>query len=296
MWHMPVLLSLLETANPAQQLLNILANLILEKSTVVVGSPPEADETLNNSQITLISSVANCLARLMQPISWAQTLIPILPAELIDVLDAPMPYLVGIRARELTNQSGIASESEFIEYLQGLDCIDEKCVIRITHEPRLHVYNFGDASEADPEEGRFLLLGEGQRANLFERLKSMIQWFQSTLKRQGSIYEPCFQATEQQQHICEQIMDFLQEQIFQQVLQPVEELGKIGMRLTQSQGPGKGVYTVDEIREFAVCQLAQQWTMTNQEEDFAKAKKFYTTVFSTQNMISLIDQRIGIKY
>lgn len=53
---------------------------------------------------------------------------------------------------------------------------------------------------------------------------------------------------------------------------------------------------MDEIREFAVCQLAQQWTMSNKEEDFAKAKKFYTTVFSTQNMISLIDQRIGIKY
>jgi hypothetical protein len=38
---------------------------------------------------------------------------------------------------------------------------------------------------------------------------------------------------------------------------------------------------VDEIREFAVCQLAQQWTITNKEEDYAKAKNFYTTVFST---------------
>ena len=37
MWHMPVLLSLLEKADPAKQLLNILANLILEKSIIVVG-------------------------------------------------------------------------------------------------------------------------------------------------------------------------------------------------------------------------------------------------------------------
>lgn len=102
MWHMPVLLSLLDQSDPAGQLLNILANLILEKSTIVVGNSKEAEDGhLNNTQITLISSVTNCLARLMQPLAWAQTLIPILPAELIDVLDAPMPYLVGIRAREL---------------------------------------------------------------------------------------------------------------------------------------------------------------------------------------------------
>jgi hypothetical protein len=28
--------------------------------------------------------------------TWVQTCIPILPFELIDILDAPMPFLVGI--------------------------------------------------------------------------------------------------------------------------------------------------------------------------------------------------------
>ena len=41
MWHMPVLLSLLEKADPAKQILNILANLILEKSIIVVGKSSE---------------------------------------------------------------------------------------------------------------------------------------------------------------------------------------------------------------------------------------------------------------
>lgn len=58
--------------------------------------------------------------------------------------------------------------------MQGLDCIDQKCIIEINQEPKLQVYNFFDPSEPDPQEGKFLLLGEGQRANLCERLKTMI--------------------------------------------------------------------------------------------------------------------------
>jgi len=38
------------------------------------------------------------------PLCWKHTLIPILPAEMIDVLDAPLPFLIGI-------ESGILSES-----------------------------------------------------------------------------------------------------------------------------------------------------------------------------------------
>jgi hypothetical protein len=38
------------------------------------------------------------------PLNWKHTLIPILPAEMIDVLDAPLPFLIGI-------ESGILSES-----------------------------------------------------------------------------------------------------------------------------------------------------------------------------------------
>jgi DENN (AEX-3) domain len=35
------------------------------------------------------------------PLNWKHTLIPILPEEMIDVLDAPLPYLIGVEAHLL---------------------------------------------------------------------------------------------------------------------------------------------------------------------------------------------------
>lgn len=32
------------------------------------------------------------------PLQWKHTLIPILPAEMIDVIDAPLPFLIGVEA------------------------------------------------------------------------------------------------------------------------------------------------------------------------------------------------------
>ena len=145
-----------------------------------------------------------------------------------------MPYLVGVRAKELVNQCGLKHEDDYIQYVQNLDCIEQKCVIEIGLQPALTIFNYFEPDEPDPEDGRFLLLGEGQRTNLYDKLKQLIILFQSTLKKQGNYFEPCFLATDQQQQICEQIMDFLNEQIFTQILQPVEELGKIGNRINVS--------------------------------------------------------------
>jgi len=32
------------------------------------------------------------------PLNWLHTLIPILPVEMIDVLDAPLPFIIGIES------------------------------------------------------------------------------------------------------------------------------------------------------------------------------------------------------
>jgi hypothetical protein len=55
------------------------------------------------SILTIITSATNLISRLIHPLKWVQTQISILPSELIDVLDAPMPYMIGIRARELAD-------------------------------------------------------------------------------------------------------------------------------------------------------------------------------------------------
>ena len=61
----------------------------------------DKDKNMNTEEITLISAVVNSLPYFLCPIRWVQTHIAILPNELIDILDAPMPYLVGVRAKEI---------------------------------------------------------------------------------------------------------------------------------------------------------------------------------------------------
>lgn len=61
---------------------------------------------MDNSSITLITSVVSALARITNPIPWDHTVIPILPSGLIDILDAPTPFLVGMRAKDVTATLG----------------------------------------------------------------------------------------------------------------------------------------------------------------------------------------------
>ena len=148
------------------------------------------------------------------------------------MLDAPMPYLVGIRALEIIGQLGSQKESDFMHYLKGLDCLENKAIVHIGADNKMRVHNY-NAPDRDPNESRFLLLGSGQRTDLLNRLQIMLQWFQSTLKKSKGTYEVCYQATENQQKICEQVLDFLQEQIFLPMLEPIEELGKMSSRVTE---------------------------------------------------------------
>ena len=75
---------------------------------------------------------------------WVQTQIAILPNELIDILDAPMPYLVGVRAKEITAQMGNVDESQFMNYLQGIECMEDKCVVELQTQQSsgLKIHNF----------------------------------------------------------------------------------------------------------------------------------------------------------
>ena len=86
---------------------------------------------MNTEEITLISAVVNSLPYFLSPITWVQTHIAILPNELIDILDAPMPYLVGVRAKEIVSQLGVQDESLFLEYLTGIECMEDKCVVEL---------------------------------------------------------------------------------------------------------------------------------------------------------------------
>lgn len=44
----------------------------------------------------IVSSVVNSIRQLCLPLEWVQTCIAVLPVELLDMLDAPLPFIVGV--------------------------------------------------------------------------------------------------------------------------------------------------------------------------------------------------------
>jgi hypothetical protein len=46
----------------------------------------------------LLTQACVALMSFIFPLNWLHTLIPILPVEMIDVLDAPMPFIIGIES------------------------------------------------------------------------------------------------------------------------------------------------------------------------------------------------------
>lgn len=55
---------------------------------------------------------------LLFPLNWKHTFIPILPSVMIDVIDAPLPFLIGIESETFKEGcSEINSEDVFKVYL-----------------------------------------------------------------------------------------------------------------------------------------------------------------------------------
>jgi len=67
--------------------LELVAQLLLERKILII-----------SKYKALLTQVCVALQSLIYPLAWNHTLIPILPAQMIDVLDAPFPFLIGIQA------------------------------------------------------------------------------------------------------------------------------------------------------------------------------------------------------
>lgn len=80
-WFCPCVFSIFDLEN----FYLIWSALLLEKSVVFI-----------SSNLTLLSSVMLGFKSLLAPFSWCHVMIPILPAALVDILDAPVPFMVGI--------------------------------------------------------------------------------------------------------------------------------------------------------------------------------------------------------
>ncbi len=66
-------------------IVKVLSALCRERQVLVIGDRPR-----------LVSSCVLALAALLQPFPWLSPLVPILPSSMIDVLTAPVPFLMGL--------------------------------------------------------------------------------------------------------------------------------------------------------------------------------------------------------
>ena len=70
-------------------LLKLFTAVLLERSVICVGD-----------QLNQVTSVIKGLQGLVRPLTWCLALVPIVPCDLIDTLEAPMPILAGVTRLE----------------------------------------------------------------------------------------------------------------------------------------------------------------------------------------------------
>uniref|UniRef100_A0A0M3JS27 UDENN domain-containing protein n=1 Tax=Anisakis simplex TaxID=6269 RepID=A0A0M3JS27_ANISI len=85
-------------AIPEKQMISLYASLLKERRIIFTGR-----------KLSQLSSCIFAAATLLYPMYWQNLFIPVLPADLIDMLMAPMPYLVGVPKKTFlkTKQSDI---------------------------------------------------------------------------------------------------------------------------------------------------------------------------------------------
>ncbi len=79
-WTAAVLFSLI----PSEVIIKILSMLLLEKSLLVC-----------SADLALATAISTAFALLLRPFAWEGIFVPLLPFAAYEVLDAPVPYIIG---------------------------------------------------------------------------------------------------------------------------------------------------------------------------------------------------------
>ncbi|KAL4195829.1 hypothetical protein AMTRI_Chr04g180270 [Amborella trichopoda] len=81
-----------------ENILTMFAGALLEKQIVVVCS-----------NLGILSAVVLSIVPLIRPYQWQSLLMPVLPNDMLDFLDAPVPYIVGVKNKTAEVQSKLAN-------------------------------------------------------------------------------------------------------------------------------------------------------------------------------------------
>ncbi|KAG9415587.1 ARS-binding factor 1 [Aphanomyces cochlioides] len=70
---------------------------------------------LCSKHLSVLTPIAEALVALLFPLYWQGAYIPILPSSLLDVIDAPVPFLVGVHAKYLATSPSRATDVFFVD-------------------------------------------------------------------------------------------------------------------------------------------------------------------------------------
>lgn len=79
-----------------ENIIEIYSSLLLERKVLMI-----------SKHKALLTQVINCFLSFMFPFQWKHPLIPILPLSMVETLDAPFPYLIGIEPTPLLEELDI---------------------------------------------------------------------------------------------------------------------------------------------------------------------------------------------
>lgn len=120
---------------------------------------------LKSSDYQKLMLGANCLATLLFPFSWPHVFVPILPASQRGFLDAPVPYIMGLRVQPSTNTSkflclangtslcSIDLDRGVVETVDGLPDLPntDSLISQLTEKVLEHSVNSPDLRNSSPQ-------------------------------------------------------------------------------------------------------------------------------------------------
>ena len=83
---------------------------------------------------SLLTQACISLMSFIFPFNWKHTLIPILPEEMIDVLDAPLPFLIGVEASVLNEDS--CYDDVTVVYLDSNQVVSNEKILETVKMPQ----------------------------------------------------------------------------------------------------------------------------------------------------------------
>ena len=96
------------------EIMNVLMLLLVEQSVLIIGHSHEE-----------VSACTLALKALLQPYTWPNVMIPLLPEEIMDVVSSPVPYIVGIVTRNKESVKEIENDMRVKAHMdEGLTVIN----------------------------------------------------------------------------------------------------------------------------------------------------------------------------